>query len=208
MASRFMTPFSGSLGLRGGDPLLDLHREMNRLFEDVFTGGGLPTMGAQQGSLMSMPRLDMREDDNELCISAELPGVKESDIELRIEGDTLVLSGEKKSEIDEKKENVHLMERSYGRFRRTLPLPFAPKPEEVKADFQHGVLTIHIPRAAQQQLSRRIEIHGGTETPSLGQGGTQAASGQTMTGGGGMQQQGAGGTTGSQPGTPGGMSTH
>jgi len=159
MASRFPVPFSSGFGGRGLDPLMDLHREVNRLFEDVFSAGPLAAAGGSQGGMMmSMPRLDVREGEKEICITAELPGVKESDIDLRIEGDMLTLSGEKKSETQEERENYHMMERSYGRFRRTVQLPFAPNPEQVQADFQQGVLTIRMPKQAQQERSRRIEI--------------------------------------------------
>src|SRR4051812_5901010 len=85
MASRFPVPFSSSRELRGGDPLQDLHREMNRLFENVFSGGGLMGMGSQGGG-MSVLRLDVRDTGREICISAEVPGVNPSEVDLRLEG--------------------------------------------------------------------------------------------------------------------------
>lgn len=190
MASRFPVPFSGGLGRHGFDPLTDLHREVNRLFEDAFGGAGpLAAVGGPQGgAMMSMPRLDVREGDKELCITAELPGVKESDVDLRIEGDMLTLSGEKRNEVDQQRENFHVMERSYGRFRRTIQLPFAPNPEQVQADFEQGVLTIRMPRQDQEQRSRRIEIRhaAGEESKRLqdaGQGGSSPGTTATGVGG-------------------------
>jgi HSP20 family protein len=157
MASRFPVPYSSSRDLRSFDPLLELHREMDRLFDDVLGGprglaGGTPT-GA-----MSMPRIDVHEGEREVCISAELPGVKPSEVDVRVEGNVLTISGEKKTEADRKQEDYHVMERSYGRFRRTVQLPFAPDPQQVRAECDHGVLTIHMPKQAQLQRSRRIEV--------------------------------------------------
>ena len=164
MPSRFPIPFSSS---RTFDPLFELHREMNRLFDDVLTGA--PATGGSRGAgLVSMPRIDVRENDRELCVLAELPGVKPSEVELRVDGDMLTISGEKKLESEREQENVHVMERGYGRFHRMVQLPFAPNPDEVRAECDHGVLTIHVPKSAQQEKSRRIEVRGGAE-----QGGTQ-----------------------------------
>lgn len=77
-----------------------------------------------------------------------------------LEGNVLIISGEKKTEADRKQEDYQVMERSYGRFRRTVQLPFAPDPEQVRAECDHGVLTIHMPKQAQLQRSRRIEVQG------------------------------------------------
>lgn len=159
MASRFLVPFSTSRGLRAPEPFGELHREMNRLFDD-FMGGGLLGPQAQQGgmSMMTMPRMDVREREQEICIDAELPGVDPKDVDLRVEGDMLTISGEKKSSTEQNREDVHVMERSYGQFRRSLQLPFAPDPEQVRAEFRNGVLTVHLPKQGQQQRSRRIEV--------------------------------------------------
>ena len=189
MASRFVSPFGSGRGLAGGDPLLDLHREMNRLFDDVFRGTGGPSGGSpQQGSLISMPRIDVHEDNHELCIAAELPGVTQSDLDLRLEGDVLTIAGEKKNQNEQKPQNYHVMERSYGRFQRVLQLPFAPNPEQVRAHFENGVLIVRVPKQAQQQRSRRIEVQGGSSSPKqTGQpGGQQAAPAQS--GGAGTQR--------------------
>jgi HSP20 family protein len=141
-----------------GDPFLSLHREMNRLFDD-FLGGS--TAGAQQQSMMMAPRLDVKERGNELCVAAELPGVEPGEVDVRLEGSLLTIRGEKKAETEQEKEDYHVMERSYGRFQRSLQLPFEPDAGQVRADFKHGVLTIHIPKQPQQERSRRIEISAG-----------------------------------------------
>lgn len=159
--SRFLAPLrspSRALAL-GGDPFSDLHREMNRLFDD-FLGAGVPSLGA--GSMMTSPRLDVRESGNELRICADLPGVKPEDVELRLEGNVLTLRGEKSNESEDKKEDYYLMERNYGRFQRSLELPYVPDPTHVHAQFENGVLTIHVPKEAQLERSQRIEIQAPT----------------------------------------------
>ena len=85
MASRLPTPYSSSRELRGFDPLTELHREMNRLFDSMFSGGpgGALSSGSGAGpGFMQPPRLDVREDERELCISVDLPGVSPSDVEI------------------------------------------------------------------------------------------------------------------------------
>ncbi len=178
--SRFLTPQrSPSRALAGGaDPFSELHREMNRLFDD-FLGGSLPSAGAVAGAMTVNPRLDVRESGNELCICADLPGVKPEDVELRLEGNTLTLRGEKAQEAEDKKEDYYLMERSCGRFQRSLQLPYAPDPSRVHAEFENGVLTIHVPKEAHQERSQRIEIQAHAGTAPQPKGSTAAASSST-----------------------------
>ncbi len=154
MTSRFLTPFQPSArGVAGPDLFSELHREMNRLLED-FAGSGAPGTAPQ----MAVPRLDVRENEQEICVCAELPGVKPEAVEVRVDGHLLTLRGEKKDESHLKQEDWHLTERSFGRFQRSLQLPFAPDPDQVRAEFEHGVLTVHLPKQPQQARSRRIEI--------------------------------------------------
>lgn len=159
MFSRYLAPYSSSRNLRATDPFADLHREMNRLFDD-FLGGGAE--GSSSQALMA-PRLDVKERDKELCVAAELPGVEPNEVDVRLEGSLLTIRGEKKHEAEQEKEDWHLSERSYGRFQRSLQLPFEPDADQVRADFKHGVLTIHIPKQPQQEKSKRIEIGAGED---------------------------------------------
>lgn len=157
MTSRNLTPRSrAGFGL---DPLLDLHREMNRLFDDAFTGGQPAEL---RGTGMTAPRLDVHEKDGELCIIAELPGVTQQDLDLQIEGDMLTIRGERKSETEQERANYYIMERNYGRFQRTVQLPFSPNPDEVKASFENGLLTIRMPNAGSQR-AHRIELSGSAD---------------------------------------------
>ncbi len=180
--SRFLSPLrSPSRALAGiGDPFSDLHREMNRLFDD-FMGASVPSLGV--GPMMVTPRLDVRESGNELRICADLPGVKPEDVELRIEGSTLTLRGEKANEAEDKREDYYLMERSYGRFQRSLQLPYAPDPSRVHADFDNGVLTIHVPKEAHQERSQRIAIQAHpTQAPVTPQVASKAAASAAVAG--------------------------
>ena len=175
MFGRYLAPYSSSRELRASDPFADLHREMNRLFDD-FLGGS--AAGQQQQQSMMAPRLDVKERDNELCVSAELPGVEPNEVDVRLEGSLLTIRGEKKAEAEQEKEDYHVMERSYGRFQRSLQLPFEPDANQVRADFKHGVLTIHVPKQPQQERSRRIEIAAGgqdqqEQQANVSQGGQQ-----------------------------------
>ena len=180
MATRFLAPYSR--GLRTYDPLLDLHREMNRLFDDVFSVGGGGSSGSSSAAYASAPRLDMHESEQELTIEAELPGVDRADLDVRLDGDLLTISGEKRSQREEKQHNAHLSERSYGRFQRSVQLPFRPEANDVQAEFDGGVLRLRVPKRPEAlEGSRRIEVKEGQR--SL-QGATRSASdagGQAMT---------------------------
>ncbi len=131
--------------------------QINSMFEDWF--------GRSMGGVLA-PRVDIAEDDTAVTLTAELPGVKEADIEVSLVGDQLSIKGEKRSEHDEKKDmegrTVHRMERSYGAFQRTLTLPYQVDPAQVSAQFRDGVLTISLPKppdAVAQKQGRKIEIN-------------------------------------------------
>lgn len=140
----------------GTSLLAQLQREMNRVFEDAFSGFGAPAIG---GTIAS-PRLDISESDNELRIRAELPGVSENDIQVELADDVLTIRGEKKSESEstDDQESYHMIERSFGSFARSIRLPFAVNPDQVQASFKNGVLTITIPKSAAQQKAHRIQV--------------------------------------------------
>ena len=169
MARNPLSPFrTGGLmgGGSGSDPFMNLHREVNRLFDDVFRGGTgqVPSSQGQGGEGgMLMPHMDVSETEKELKI-AELPGVKEQDIDVRLEDDLLLVRAEKKFERKKENENYHFMERSYGTFQRALRLPGPVDPDQVQARFENGVLTLTVPKSEQQERSRRIQIQGGSRS--------------------------------------------
>jgi HSP20 family protein len=163
MARNPLAPFRSG-GLSAGDPFFSLHREINRLFDDVLQRPGLPTAGGQSGSIGSsllMPEMDVSETENEIRIKAELPGVSEDDVDVSLEDDVLTIRGEKKSEHKEEKEDFHFVERSFGTFQRSLRLPYRIDPEQVSARFENGVLSVTVPKTGQPERKRRVQIQAG-----------------------------------------------
>jgi HSP20 family protein len=138
-------------------PFLTLHREMNRLFDDMFTRfeTGLP---AQTGAGLGWPKIEATEDDKALRITAELPGVDEKDVEVVLDNDVLTIRGEKKSAIEDK--DRHYSECYYGRFERLIPLPAAIEEDKLEATFKNGVLSVVLPKApGQVGRGKRIPIN-------------------------------------------------
>ena len=157
MASRFLVPFGGR-GLLGRDPFLDLHREVNRLFDDSFRN--MREDPNSSSSIALSPKVDVCQTEDGWEITAELPGVDQNDIDLRLDGDLLTISGEKR---DERKDDQNrFVERRYGTFTRSFQLPFTPDPDNVTADCDRGVLSIKLPKAAEQDKSKRITIGSGS----------------------------------------------
>jgi len=176
MANRYLTPWSGSRQWLG-DPLFQLQREIDRAFDEAFGGGGRSAGGSMT---MNAPRIDLHEENGELCLRADLPGMQPQDLDVGVDGDVLTISGERKSEQNRNERDYHVMERSHGRFQRSVRLPFTPNPDEVRADVRHGVLEIHIPKHSAQERSRRIQVRG--EDAQSGAGGTAMT--QAVAGGG------------------------
>ncbi len=170
MAQRSQLPMPS-----GGFPFaragLDPFSIMDRLLGEVARGGGLPGM-AETPALMT-PRIDISETDSDIKVCAELPGIDEKDVEVTVTDDLLSIRGEKRIERDESRENFHLVERAHGSFARNIRLPFKVDTGEVQADFENGVLTITVPKPAEQQpRSSRIAIRsagrsGASSGPSL-----------------------------------------
>lgn len=146
-------------GTQVGDPLIQLHREVDRLFEDAFRGFGLgfprlsPTREAAsllptwQGMLR--PSVDIQETDKQYLITLEVPGVDEKDIQLTLDDDVLWVRGEKRQEEERKDGQYHFVERSYGSFQRALNLPSNANQDAIKASFKNGVLTITLDKREQ-----------------------------------------------------------
>jgi HSP20 family protein len=140
---------------RGEDPFWSLHREMNRLFDDFGRGfGAWPAFGREEFA----PRIDVRETDDEVLVTAEMPGLEEKDFELTLAQDELTIRGEKHREHEEKGA-VHRYERSYGAFERRIPLPCEVEAEKARAAYRNGVLKVTLPKAAEaRRRVRRIEV--------------------------------------------------
>ena len=116
------------------DPFNFLRQEIDRLFEVSSSLEGL------------RPQFETRENDNYVEITAELPGMKEEDINLSLSNGILTVSGEKKSEEKKEEETYHITERQYGSFSRSLKLPYEPEQNDITASFKDGVLKVTIPK--------------------------------------------------------------
>jgi len=120
----------------------DIQGEMNRLFDGFF---GRPATVAASDRLWA-PLADVSETKDDLLVTFELPGVREKEVSVSIMGDVLTVKGERKLERDEKDEGVHRLERVYGRFERSIPLPSPVQGDKVKATYRDGVLEIRLPK--------------------------------------------------------------
>ena len=101
-----------------------MRREMNRLFDDVFSGFGMPSLvGPALRQMPAAPKIDVSETDNEIQVTAEMPGIDQNDVEVLLEDNMLIIRGEKKEEREDKDRNYHVRERVQGAFSRTLHCP-------------------------------------------------------------------------------------
>jgi len=140
---QFLRPFS-------------LEREMSKLFSDFFGDIGImPGKDAEWA-----PRLDIAENEKEFIVKAEVPGIDSKDLDISVSGDVLKISGEKKAEHEEKKNNYHRIERSYGSFMRTVQMPAAVDSSAISAEMKNGVLEIMIPKKAVEER-KKIEVKTG-----------------------------------------------
>jgi len=146
-------------------PVYSLQREMNKLFEDFFAAPvfedftEFPKHFSEQFAGAVTPRIDMSETDKEILVKAELPGLTEKDVEISISRDLLTLSGEKKQEKEQSEKGWYRMERQYGSFRRSIPLPYEIDSEKVEATFKNGLLSIKLPKSeVQQKATKSIPV--------------------------------------------------
>jgi HSP20 family protein len=118
-------------------------RGFDRLFKEAFT----PFFGEGEPSTRTWaPPVDIYENENDIVLKAELPGIDPKDVEVKVEDNTLYLKGERKFEKEVKDENYHRIERSYGSFARSFSLPNSINAEKVKAEFKDGLLTLTLPK--------------------------------------------------------------
>jgi HSP20 family protein len=139
-------------------PLPSLRDEMNRLFDDFFTWQRWPepVRGLLEGEWS--PSVDIAEKDNEIIVTAELPGIAQDDVDISVTNDILTVKGEKKEEKEVKEDDYHLVERSYGSFHRSIPLPTSVQGDKAKANYKDGVLRIEIPKS-EEAKPKQIKIN-------------------------------------------------
>jgi len=134
--------------------LVTLRDKMNRLFEDAVT-----SIGEEKDMITSSwaPAVDIYETENELVLSAEVPGIEEKDIEIKIEDSTLSIRGVRNFEKETKEENYHRIERAYGSFFRSFTLPDHIDQERIHAEHESGVLKIHMPKKPESK-PKKVKI--------------------------------------------------
>jgi HSP20 family protein len=131
-----------------------LRNEMDRLWDDYFGSGRRALRPMEEDWL---PAVDVSETGDKITIKAEVPGMEAKDIEIAMVGDTLTIKGEKKLEREEKEENYHTVERSYGSFTRAMKLPATVDADKVEASYKNGVLTVVLPKK-EEVKPKAIEI--------------------------------------------------
>ncbi|MDI6698532.1 MAG: Hsp20/alpha crystallin family protein [Candidatus Saccharicenans sp.] len=140
------------------DPFRDimvLRDRMNRLFEDLVSSPKFEDSDIIQSTWS--PAVDIYETENELVLTAELPGVEEKDVEIKVEDNTLSLRGERKFEKETREENYHRIERAYGSFYRSFSLPNYVDQEKISAEYENGLLKVHMPKKAEVK-PRKVKI--------------------------------------------------
>lgn len=134
----------------------NFQKRIDDLFEEFFGDFGLPS-NRNLGSFY--PRVDIRDNETNIVVHADLPGIDEKDLEVSITKDSIILQGEKKYEFEEKKENYFRKERSYGSFKRIIPLPVEVDDSKAEAKYKNGVLTITLPKSEKaKQNIKKIPI--------------------------------------------------
>ncbi len=143
------------MALKRWEPFKDvmtLQERMNRVFNEFFSRPVMEEEGLSRG--VWSPAVDICETENEIILKAELPGMKQEDIQLEIRDNVLVLKGERKSGSEVEEGSYHRLERPYGAFQRTFTLPGAVRYEEVRAKYKDGLLEVVIPRWKKPNPSR------------------------------------------------------
>ena len=127
--------------------LLGLHRDMDRWFDDAFRSFGMPSLMTDSSmSKLYRPQIDVSADDNHYEIALDVPDMSESDLDVEVKDDILMIKGQKEERTEKKDKHFYRVERSCGSFQRTLSLPDDANADEISADLNKGVLRLSIPR--------------------------------------------------------------
>jgi HSP20 family protein len=134
-----------------------LQNEINRMFDQFFRGWDFSGFGQEAGAWS--PSIDLSETDDNIVVKAEIPGIDPKEVNISIQDNNLIIKGEKKEEKEEKGKNYYRMERSYGRFSRSVELPASVDMDKVNAECKNGVLEITLPKKEEvrpKQISVKI----------------------------------------------------
>lgn len=181
------------VGAAGFDPFSILRREVEQLFDGVTRGGALQDAPA---ATVLAPRINVSENEREITVSAELPGMSPEDVSVVVADDMLTIRAEREEERESDRHNYHLVERRFGVFQRSLRLPFRVDPKQVDARVDNGVLTIRIAKTDAAQRSHRIAVGNGGNAGRSGDGSSSSSAGMS-----GSSSTGTGSGAGSSAGT-------
>jgi HSP20 family protein len=143
--------------------LQTIQQEMNRLFGTAFDAQAGAGNGA--GPSRWVPAMDLVEEGDHFVLRADLPGIEEDAVSIEVEDNVLTVSGNRKSEHEDRKQGFYRIERAYGSFSRSLTLPEGIDAEGIEASFKNGVLEVRVPKP-EQRKPRRVAINVG-ERPSV-----------------------------------------
>jgi HSP20 family protein len=149
--------------------LQTFQQEMNRLFGTFFDSPERGDAGTQRRWI---PAMDLTEEGGQFVLRADLPGLREEDVNVEVEDSVLTISGERKSEHEDRREGYYRVERAAGRFSRSLTLPDGIDPGAINAQFENGVLTVRIPKP-EERKARRVAISVGEKSPTIEGSGTE-----------------------------------
>lgn len=142
------------------DPFYTMQRDLNQFFDNFFGKEFGLSPWSNFGAFS--PQIDISETKKEFKVSAELPGLDEDDVELSLSRNMLTISGEKKQEKEDKRENYYHVERAYGSFKRSIALSAEVEADKVEATFKNGILTVTLPKSAEaQRQAKRITVKNG-----------------------------------------------
>ena len=150
-----LSPFRGRRGFY--DPV----SEVNRVFDNMLGGLMRRSEGQQRAEVTEWaPAIDVVTEDGDLVIKAELPGVKQEDVDITLQDNVLTVSGQRKTEQEEERGGYYVRERQYGSFSRSLTVPEGVDESKIHARYENGVLEVTVEGAAQVQEPKRIQIEG------------------------------------------------
>jgi HSP20 family protein len=163
------------------DPFRDmfaLQNRMNSLYQEFNRGQSDETVS----TAAFVPAVDIYEDEHKIVLKLEVPGMKQEDLDIRLENNTLTVRGERKFEKEEKEENFHRIERRYGSFYRAFTVPTTLNTENVKADYDAGVLRIELEKRAEAKPKQiKVQVGGGAGAPGQVEGASAIKPTETRT---------------------------
>lgn len=150
-----------------------LRQQMDQLFDEIAPANRYAIAESHRNTWA--PAIELKNQDAELVLKAELPGIKAEDLDVQVTREAVSISGEYKSETKSEAGRVVRSEFRYGNFQRVIPLPVAVRNDQVKAEFKDGILTLNLPKfAADRPKVVKVNLHGATTEPAL-----EAANGHT-----------------------------